>query len=81
MALCVAYSNILNGIAVFIGANLGGLLAQYFLWLEPLLFVFLVSRVARLAVYFVMIPTIKEVHDVQKFGVKEAKEILHWTNA
>jgi len=77
MALCVAYSNVLNGCGVFLGATIGGFLSSrtiVFFGLSPLLFVFFISGVLRLLVYIIMIPKIKEVREVPKFGIKEAKE-------
>lgn len=77
MALCVAYSNILNGIGVFIGATLGGLIASMhftFFTLTPLLFVFMLSGIVRLIITLAIVPKIKEVREVKKFGIKDAKE-------
>ncbi len=70
LALCVAYFNILNGVGVFIGATLGGLLASFnfnFLGLSPLLLIFLISGVTRFFVYIFMMPKIKEVREVEKY--------------
>jgi len=74
MALCTAYHSILNGIGVFIGATLGGIIASYdfrLLGLTSLLFVFLISAVLRFAVIRVMIPKIKEVREVDHFHSDE----------
>ncbi|MEM4152684.1 MAG: MFS transporter [Candidatus Pacearchaeota archaeon] len=79
MALCVAYSNLLTGIGVFIGATLGGFISSTHLTLfglSSILIVFLISGIARFAVALVMTPKVKEVRDVKKFGIKEAKEHL-----
>ncbi|MFH1710902.1 MAG: MFS transporter [Nanoarchaeota archaeon] len=66
--ICVAYFNMLAGIGVFIGATTGGLLAQYLTisFMNKLLFIFILSAFARLTVYFIMMPKIKEVRKVKK---------------
>jgi len=77
LALCIAYFNILNGIGVFIGATLGGLLASLnlsFFGMNPLLFIFLLSGIARFIVYVIMMPRIKEVREVQKYEKGEIKK-------
>lgn len=81
MALCFAYSNMLNGFGVFIGASLGGVISSLnfmFIGLSPILFVFLLSGLARLFVYFIMISKVKEVREVQKYekGILK-KEMAH----
>jgi len=77
LALCIAYFNILNGIGVFIGATLGGLLASSnlnFFGLNILLLVFLISGVVRFIVYIIMMPMIKEVREVQKYEKGEIRK-------
>ena len=66
--LVVAYYNVLIGIGIFIGATLGGLLAQYLTitFMNILLFIFLVSGLVRLAVVIFMLPKIREVKTVKK---------------
>ena len=79
MALCVAYNNILNSLGAFVGAMLGGLLSMMsfsFLGMSHLLFIFLLSGIARLLVYGLMITRIKEVKAVRRFGISEAKDKL-----
>jgi MFS family permease len=79
LALCIAYYNILNGIGVFIGATLGGIVSSLdfnFLGLNPILFIFLISGIMRLIVYAFMIPKIKEVREVEKYEKGEFKEEL-----
>lgn len=76
LALCVAYYNILNGIGVFIGASLGGLVSSFnfnFFGFTPILFIFLVSGIARFLVYIFMMPMIKEVREVEKYEKGEIK--------
>lgn len=77
MALCVAYSNILIGIGVFIGATFGGFLSSLtftILGFSSILVIFFLSGIARLATALFMAPKIKEVREVKKFGIKEAHE-------
>jgi len=66
--LVVAYYNLLIGIGIFIGATLGGLLAQFLTitFMNKLLFIFLISGIARLAVAMFMLPRIKEIKTVKK---------------
>ncbi|MEK6890679.1 MAG: MFS transporter, partial [Nanoarchaeota archaeon] len=63
--IILAYYSILNGIAVFIGAGLGGLTAQYLniSFMNVFLFIFLISGIARLLVVFLMLTKIKEVRE------------------
>lgn len=78
MALCVAYYNMLNGIGVFLGATIGGFLSSspLIIGISPILLVFLISGIARLVVAILMTPKVREVREVKKFGIKEAKEKL-----
>jgi MFS family permease len=76
LALCIAYYNILNGIGVFIGATLGGIVSSLnfnLLGLSPILFIFLMSGVARIVIYLLMIPQIKEVREVEKYEKGELR--------
>ncbi len=68
--LCVAYYNIFVGIGIFIGASLGGLLANYLSisFMNKLLFIFLISGITRLLIVFIFLPLIREIREV-----KEAK--------
>ncbi|MDD5649891.1 MAG: MFS transporter [Candidatus Nanoarchaeia archaeon] len=77
MALCVTYFNIVEGIGIFVGATLGGLIASFnfvFFGLVPLLFIFLLSGVLRLLVPIFMLKQVKEVRNVKPFSYKEFKE-------
>lgn len=79
MALCVAYLNILVGIGVFIGATFGGFVSSHpftILGFSSILVVFFISGIARLMIALIMTPKIKEVREVKRFGIKEAKEKL-----
>ncbi|HIH34699.1 MAG TPA: MFS transporter [Nanoarchaeota archaeon] len=66
-----AYFNILGGIGVFLGANLGGWLSSYKIPLYPGIFVsafftvFLLSGILRLLDYIIFLPKIKEVRPVE----------------
>ena len=74
MAQCIAYFNVINSIGVFIGAMLGGILASLninFYFISPLIFIFLVSGVARFIVYFSLSKKITEVRgEVEEFNHK-----------
>ncbi len=77
ISLCVAYYNILHGIGVFIGATLGGFIASSdfaIFGMTSILFVFLISAIARAAVYLIMISKIKEVRKVEKYKDGELKK-------
>ena len=77
VALCIAYYNVLGGVGIFFGATIGGFIAsQNFVifGLTPILFVFLLSGIARFAVYFAMISKIKEVREVEKFEEKSFRK-------
>lgn len=63
---CFAYFNVLNGLGIFIGATLGGLLATHpVIGLTPILFLFLISGILRLLFSITMLPQLKEVRKVQ----------------
>lgn len=77
LSLCVAYYNILHGIGVFVGASLGGIISSsdfVILGMNSILVIFLISAVARFAVYIVMISKIKEVRRVEKYKDGELKK-------
>jgi len=61
--LAVSYYSLLNGIGVFLGAMIGGLVAQYgkVSFTSIFFFIFMLSGVARLIVILIMLPKIKEV--------------------
>ncbi len=65
--ICFSYFGALNGIGVFVGATLGGLIATYVSvgFMSILLFLFLASGVLRLVVSLVMLPRIREVRPVK----------------
>ncbi len=83
LALCIAYYNVFNGVAVFIGATLGGILASSsinFFGLSPILFVFLLSGIMRFFAYMLMAPKVREVREVETYKEgefeKEVKKML-----
>jgi len=69
--LCTAYYSILNGIGIFLGASLGGLILKYIpllkLTLNSFLVLFLISAFLRLGATLIFLPQIKEVRKVEKF--------------
>lgn len=76
MALCIAYDNVTTALGVFIGAALGGIISSLsfpVLGLKPILFVFLLSGVARALVAIIMLPKINEVRNVDKFKIGAIK--------
>ncbi len=79
MALCVAYFNILSGIGVFIGATFGGFISSMpfaLFGFSSILVIFFISGIARLIIAILMTPRVKEVREVKRFGIKEAREKL-----
>ncbi len=76
-ALCIAYSNILNGVGIFLGATLGGFVSSFnfnFFGISSLLLVFLLSAVVRFLVYIIMISKLKEVREVEKYKDGELRK-------
>ena len=74
ISLCIAYSNILSGVGVFLGSILGGSISSLkfnFLNINSILFVFLISSVVRMLVYISMIHKIHEVRKVKHLSMKE----------
>ncbi len=65
-ATCVAYYNVINGLAILCGAITGGLIIRYndFFWSKYLL-VFLISAVMRYLASFIFLPKLKEVRQVE----------------
>jgi len=61
--IVVAYYSMLNGLGVFLGAGLGGILAQYLniSFMNIFFFLFILTGILSMAVIFVMIPKISEV--------------------
>ena len=79
MAICVAYYNIFNGIGMFLGGLIGGLIADLpfqFHRFSALALVLMLSALIRLLVSAVMLPLIREVREVDHFDIKEARKRL-----
>jgi len=65
----ITYFNLLNGIGLFIGAGIGSLIALANVpFMNILLFIFLISGIARLAVAFFFSDYLKEVRHVKRFS-------------
>lgn len=83
--LCIAYFHILIGIGTFIGALIGGFLTSNisYSFMNPFLFVFLVSGVLRGLAGFIFIPRIKEVRKLKRIPhfrlsyLNPTSEIIH----
>ena len=77
--LAVSYYNVLNGIGIFLGAGLGAILVKTLTinFIDKILFIFLISAIARMSVSLIMIPFIKEIRKTKKFDSKKAlKELI-----
>jgi MFS family permease len=63
---CVAYYNVLGGVAIFFGAIIGSLIVNYnnVFWSKYLL-IFLISGLMRYVASFVFVPRLKEVRPVE----------------
>jgi len=78
MSLCIAYSSILNGVAIFLGAIIGGLIASLNIsFMNIYLFIFLISGIARIIVISALFPLIKEVRSVKKLPVEKFRIEFH----
>ncbi|MFA6410982.1 MAG: MFS transporter [Candidatus Buchananbacteria bacterium] len=83
-ALILAYYNILNGFGLFLGALVGGFLAQsiHFSFINSFLFIFIISSSVRLIVALIFLPPIKEVrlikHSLEKNPLNYLKEIKNF---
>ncbi|MEI7718707.1 MAG: MFS transporter [archaeon] len=70
LAICSSYLNIINGFFALIGAVIGGYLSSHNISLfgfSPLLTLFVVSAVARFAIYFFYSTSVNEVREVKVF--------------
>ncbi len=67
-AICVAYSNILRGIGIFIGSLIGAYLVTHLpiTFMNKILFVFLISAGLRIIVALMFLPLLHEVRPVEK---------------
>jgi MFS family permease len=65
----LTYFNLLNGIALFIGAGIGSAIAlMNITFMNTILFIYIISGAARLGMYFVGMKMLKEVRHVQEFS-------------
>lgn len=73
-SLCVAYSSILNGFGIVIGASLGGFLVSHLKvsFINVIMFVSLISGIVRYIVSSLIIPKVKEVRIVEAKPTWEA---------
>src|SRR3989344_1410109 len=68
----ISYSNALNGIALFLGAVIGGLLVKYnSLFISKYYLVFLISGIFRYAASFIFIPRLKEIREVDRISYRK----------
>lgn len=77
-SLCSAYSNILNGIGVVIGATLGSLIITYskISFMNVIMFVSIISGIIRLVASFVMIPKLDEVRQIEEKPMWQTTPLL-----
>jgi MFS family permease len=70
---CISYFNVINGIALFLGASLGGFLASRLPPLQgySLLSLFALSSVCRLSFYFLLFHRFKEVRPSREVSIQE----------
>jgi MFS family permease len=72
----MAYHNIVIGLGMFFGASIGGILLNFYTisFMNPILFIFLVSGILRLTIYVIFykkikdVRTMKNIHHVHKLG-------------
>lgn len=79
IALCVTYQGMISGLAIFLGATIGGIIASFdfnLIGLTPLLFLFLISIFLRLAVPVFFNSKINEVREVEEPDMEEIKKDL-----
>ncbi len=79
MPMFTSYFGILANLGYFAGAVLGGVLSSIsftVFGLSSILFVFLLSVIARLSTSLYMLPKIKEVREVRKFDAPDAKRAI-----
>jgi len=76
MPICITYFNIINAFSALLGALLGGILSHYetIFSVSSILFVFALSAFVRLAVFFFISPSVKEVRPVEPISMKEVKQ-------
>ena len=73
MAICTSYYSMINAVVIFIAAAFGGYLSSLpspFI-LPAILIVFLISAMARMAVYLSFFRNVNEVGEAQKFDLEK----------
>lgn len=77
-SLAVSYNNMLWGIGISIGAGIAALLLKFLTvtFIAPIILIFLISAVARMAVVFWGIPKIKEVRKTRKLSSKKLEKTI-----
>ncbi len=72
--LAVSYFNMLHGIGVFLGAGLGAILIRYLSvsFIQPILLIFIISGLVRMAVVTIFIPHLREIRKADKFEGRRA---------
>ncbi len=76
----LTYFNLINGIGLFIGAGIGSLLTLFnFSFMNVILFIFVVSSVARFVVYYLFSGVLKEVRHVSHFSSQYLIKEFHPT--
>ena len=81
----LAYFNFLNSVGLFVGAGIGTLISlSNITFMNKILFIFLISGIARLITYLVFSPYLQEVKHVKKFssqfivrGFQPVRGIIH----
>ncbi len=70
---CISYFNVVNGIGIFLGALVGGLLSIYlpFLFGYRIFSLFVVSTLLRLFIAWFLIPQVKEVRKVKEINQRD----------
>jgi len=76
--MLVAYSNLIGGFGIFLGATLGGFITQYVTlsFINIFFFVFLLSSLLRFVVFLFVLPMIKEVRKEYHPGMRNPLNYL-----
>src|SRR3989339_89093 len=76
--LIVSYYNLLIGIGTFLGAGLGAFLIKFLTvsFIEPIVLIFILDSLLRMAVVFYWVPKIKEVKETKKLSRRKIKNLL-----
>lgn len=78
-SLASSYFNVFVGFGIFLGAGIGGILIKNLTitFMDPILFIFLISSFMRAIITLIAIPYIKEIKKTQKFdGSKIIKNLI-----